>query len=109
MKQINKTKLRMGLAIALCVSSSYANKILNVNPKNIIAMNDNVGKVIVKEDIEQYCSGNAFKVDIGQAFGKMMWQNILTYQVSKQFKAMRVYTEDRGGVCWAKKVEIISN
>lgn len=109
MNQINKTIIRVGAAITLCCNSLVASEILKVTPKNLLAMDDNVGKVIVKEDISEQCHGSAFKIDFSQAYGKMMWQNILTYQVSRQFKALRVYTEDKDGVCWAKKIEIISN
>lgn len=82
---------------------------MKVTPKNMLAMDDNVGKVVVKEEIAEKCPANAFKVDFSQAYGKMMWQNILTYHVSRQFKALRVYTTQIDGVCWAKKIELISN
>ena len=107
MKQSKKTIQILGIVIALTISSSYASSIHRVTPKNILAMKGNVGKVTVIEDISRDCPNNSFKVDFSENYGKMMWQNILTFSVSKQFKAMRLYTEKKEGICWANKIEIV--
>lgn len=108
MKQIKKLKISMGILLGLMITHAQASVMdaIYITPKRFWVINDNVGKVLVEEDISSACPGNAFKINLNQVYGKIMWQTLLTYEVSHQFSSFRVYPELIGGVCYAKKIEL---
>jgi len=108
MKQIHSKIIKTVLTLGL-LSTVFAR---SQGPFDVkirkLRINDNKAKLYPVEDVKEHCFGGYFNFSLEEDDKKLIYQTLLTYQVSHQFTNLLVYVNWRGDFCDIQRIEIVT-
>lgn len=110
MLKVKKIYTSIIIGMSLIATNVHASGVTSmyVQPTRLMVVENNTGRLYVSKDISAQCPSQAFRINLDTAGGKIMWQTLLTYEVSHQYTHLKVYSVKRDGFCWLQKVEVFS-